>query len=69
METENDVKKPWLFILGMFIFGVLLTIIGLPNENIEMIVVGCLVFLVGLVLLFIPKSRYGNKKMDNNEEL
>ena len=69
METENAVKKPWLFILGMFIFGVLLTIIGLPNENIEMIVVGCLVFLVGLVLLFIPKSRYGNKKMDNNEEL
>ena len=69
METENYVKKPWLFILGMFIFGVLLTIIGLPNENIEMIVVGCLVFLVGLVLLFIPKSRYGNKKMDNNEEL
>ena len=68
METKNDVKKPWLFILGMLIIGVLLTIAGLPNENFEMIVVGCLVFLVGLVLLFIPKSKY-DKKSDNNEEL
>ena len=69
METENNVKKPWLFILGMLIFGVLLTLFGLPNENIEMIIIGCLVFLVGLVLLFIPKSRYGNKEIDDNEEL